>query len=377
MTDSYTRCRNKLIYSAYAHVLKPLFFRSDPEAIHDRMTKVGARLGRHSWGRAITGGLFDYQNDMLRQNILGLEFKNPIGLSAGFDKNAELTDILPSVGFGFAEAGSITGESCEGNPKPRLWRLPASQSLVVYYGLKNDGCEAIAARLKDKHARRPFAIPVGISVAMTNCSANLETGHAVADFVKAFRVMEPYASYITVNVSCPNIQAGKPFTEPDKLERLLSALDPIPTTKPVFIKLSPDLSHAEIDRILEVARPHRVQGIITTNLTKNRDNPRILDADVPKVGGLSGKVVQEGADDALAYIYKKEGKRFLFIGSGGVFTAEDAYKKIRLGASLVQLITGMIYEGPQVVGEINRGLVALLKRDGFANMSQAIGVDNC
>jgi dihydroorotate dehydrogenase len=372
MNETATYLRNKITHGLYKHVLKPVFFLNDPETVHDRMTKVGQRLGRHSTGRMLTRGLFGYENASLEQNILGINFKNPIGLSAGFDKNAELTDILPSVGFGFAEVGSITGEVCGGNPKPRLWRLPKSKSLAVYYGLKNDGCEAIAKRLLDKH----FDIPIGMSVAMTNREANLDLVSAVNDFAKAFKVMEPLASYITVNISCPNTSSGQPFIIPENLEKLFETLDKIPTKKPIFIKLSPDLSQAELDNILSVAEKHRIDGIICTNLTKKRDNPNIIDTNLPKVGGLSGKVVQDLSDNKLAYIYKKTDKRFILIGCGGVFNAEDAYKKIRLGASLIQMITGMIFEGPQVISDINQGLVKLLKRDGFKDISEAIGVDN-
>ncbi len=373
MNETVAFYRNKLTHSIYKYLLKPVFFRNDPEFIHDKMTSVGITLGRFRLGRVATKALFRYENPVLEQKILGISFKNPIGLSAGFDKNAQLTDILPSVGFGFAEMGSITGKQCAGNPKPRLWRLPNSKSLAVYYGLKNDGCEVISKRLQGKH----FSIPIGMSVAMTNCEDNLILKNAVKDYAKAFKFMEPLSDYITVNISCPNTHGGQPFIVPHKLDYLFDVLDEIPTKKPVFIKLSPDMSRSELDALLDVARAHRVQGIICTNLTKKRDNPKILDKDIPEKGGLSGKVVQELSDEVLTYIYKKEGKRFILVGCGGVFTAEDAYKKIRLGASLIQMITGMIFEGPQVISEINQGLTKLLKRDGFNNIQQAIGVDNC
>ncbi len=371
MSESFVSYRNKITHRLYKNVLKPVFFHNDPEYVHDRMARLGSMLGRHFLAQKMTGMLFDYQNPILKQEVAGIAFRNPIGLSAGFDKNAELADILPSVGFGFIEVGSITGKPCTGNPKPRLWRLPESKSLVVYYGLKNDGCEAIASRLHGKH----FSIPVGVSVAMTNCSENCILKNAIADYAKAFLTMEPFADYITVNISCPNTLGGQPFIQPHKLDYLFDILDGIPTQKPVFIKLSPDMSEPELDSLLAVAKSHRIHGIICTNLTKKRDNPKILDGDVPQKGGLSGKVVEGLSDGLLSYIYRKEGKRFALIGSGGVFTAEDAYRKIRLGASLVQIITGMIFEGPQVISEINQGLVVLLKRDGFKNISEAIGAD--
>ncbi|MEK7586572.1 MAG: quinone-dependent dihydroorotate dehydrogenase, partial [Patescibacteria group bacterium] len=275
----------------------------------------------------------------------------------------------PAVGFGFAEVGSITGEPCAGNPKPRLWRLPQSRALVVYYGLKNDGCEVVAKKLRNKK----FAFPLGVSVAMTNCQENSVLENGIKDFAKAFKVMEPMADYLTVNISCPNTAGGQPFTEPKNLEALFLALDKISTVKPIFIKFSPDLSCEQLDALLEVARHHRIHGIICANLTKKRENQNIIDTMVPAKGGISGLAMRDLADEMLAYLYQKAGKHFTLIGCGGIFTAEDAYKKIRLGASLVQMITGMIFEGPQVISEINRGLVKLLKRDGYKNLSEAVG----
>jgi dihydroorotate dehydrogenase len=372
MNEQTIYYRNKFLHRAYTKLLKPFFFRKDPETVHDHMIRFGKMLGKTRAGTMLTGALFNYKNKVLKQEILGITFENPIGLSAGFDKNAELTSIIPSVGFGFAEVGSITGYPCSGNPKPRLWRLKASQSLVVYYGLKNDGARTISDRLKKKK----FRIPVGISVAMTNIPDNADLQKGIDDYAKAFRTMEPIASYLTVNISCPNTHGGQPFTIPDRLDSLLTVLDTIPTNKPIFIKLSPDLSHDDLNTILEIAQRHRIDGIVCSNLTKRRTNPKIFDKDVPDVGGLSGKIVQDLADDMLSYIYKKYGTRFVLIGSGGVSSAEDAYKKIRLGASLIQMITGMIYEGPQVISDINQGLVRLLKRDGFLSINDAIGVDS-
>lgn len=368
-----TTYRNKVLHGLYKQVLKPVFFKRDPEVVHDKMVRAGKVLGRHSATRWITKQFFGYSNPILAQEVLGVHFKNPIGLSAGFDKNAELVDILPSVGFGFAEVGSITGEICEGNAKPRLWRLPKSHGLVVYYGLKNDGCEVIAERLSGKK----YQIPIGVSVAMTNCEATADIDVGIKDFAKAFTIMERHGSYITINISCPNTVSGQPFIDPGNLEKLLATLDAIPTEKPIFIKLSPDLTEINLDAILAVSRAHRVHGIICANLTKKRDNPQLFDATIPEKGGISGAVVQDMADQMLSYIYKKEGARFVLVGCGGVFTAEDAYKKIRLGASLIQMITGMIFEGPQVISEINRGLVTLLTRDGFTNIRDAVGVDSC
>ncbi len=355
----------------YQHIAKPFFFRRDPEAVHDRICAVGKQLGRFAVTRSLVRTFFCYQNPMLVQTIRGIRFPNPIGLTAGFDKNAELTQIMPAVGFGFEEIGSVTGEPCEGNPKPRLWRLPKSKGLVVYYGLKNDGCEAIASRLRG----RQFEIPIGTSIARTNNPETVPIEAGVADYVKAFRAFVDIGAYFTLNVSCPNTCGGEPFTMPDRLEQLLAALDPIHTCKPVFLKLPADLAHEELDELMAVAGRHRVHGLIISNLTKRRDRPTIDQTEIQGLdkGGISGRPMFDPSNDLIAHAYRRINRHFILIGSGGVFSAEDAYKKIQCGASFVQLATGMIFEGPQLIGHINRGLVRLLKRDGFSSVSQAVG----
>lgn len=355
----------------YKRVLKPMFFLRDPENVHDGMTAVGKFLGSYNALRKLTSSFFKYEHPSLEQVVAGISFKNPIGLAAGFDKNAELTQIMPSVGFGFEEVGSITGEPCPGNPRPRLWRMKKSQSLMVYYGLKNDGCESIRSRIKDLR----FRIPIGISIAKTNSKETVEEEKGIKDYLKAYRtfVEAGIGDYFTVNISCPNTFGGEPFTTPEKLDRLLSALRQIPNPKPVFIKMPAEISDETLDGLIEVARKHKITGFISTNLAKSRQNEAIKDGVVPVNGGMSGKVVQKLSDKQIEYIYKKCGKEFVIIGCGGVFTALDAYRKIKLGASLIQLITGMVYLGPQVIKEINQGLVDLLKADGFSNISEAVG----
>ena len=368
--------KNKFFDYTYAHILKPVFFMQDPEFVHDRMTSVGKMLGGFVLTRKLTSGLFNYQNPMLEQTVLGIKFKNPVGLAAGFDKDAQLTKILPSVGFGFEEIGSITGERCEGNPKPRLWRLPKSKSLIVYYGLKNDGAEAISKRLQSAK----FAFPIGVSVAKTNCKETVDTEAGIADYVKAYKSFQNIGDYYTINISCPNAFGGQPFSDPQKLERLLQEISKLPKTKPIFLKMPPDISHEQIDAIISLAGKYKIDGFVCANLVKNKENyfnkENLVDVLPTDKGGFGGKIAQGPSDEMIKYIYKKTGGKFVIVGLGGIFNAEDAYRKIRLGASLVQLITGMIFEGPQLIGEINRGLVELLQKDGFKNISEAIGVDN-
>lgn len=372
MNNTIISARNKFFHFGYTKLLKKIFFRLDPEKVHDHMTRNGVMLGSNPLTRSLTSLMFSYKNPVLEQDILGIHFPNPIGLAAGFDKNAQLVDILPSVGFGFAEVGSITGEPCEGNPKPRLWRLPKSKSLVVYYGLKNDGSEVLANKLSGKD----FRIPIGISVAKTNNKETIDTQKGLADYAKAYRAFADIGAYTTINISCPNAFGGEPFTDPSKLDLLLSEIDKIPTKKPIFLKISPDLQKDSVDEIIEVCNRHLIHGFICANLTKNRSNPKIKDSEVPEKGGISGKVQEDLANDLIRYVYQKTRGEYIIIGCGGVSSAEDAYKKIKSGASLIQMITGMIFEGPQIVSEINRGLVSLLKDDGYANISDAIGTAN-
>ncbi|HBO99834.1 MAG: Dihydroorotate dehydrogenase 2 [Candidatus Uhrbacteria bacterium GW2011_GWF2_41_16] len=357
----------------YLYVAKPFFFQQDPEKVHDNMTRFGKMLGHYSFTRKATSFLYQYKHPALEQNILGIHFSNPIGLTAGFDKDAHLTRILPYVGFGFEEIGSVTGEPCLGNPKPRLWRLPKSKGLVVYYGLKNDGAEAIVARLK----KETFGFPIGISVAKTNNPSTVETDAGIADYIKAMKtfVEADIGDYFTVNVSCPNAYGGEPFSTPERLDLLLEALDKVETKKPIFVKLSADTDFEKIDKMVEVTDRHRVHGFVLTNLTKNRQNPLIRPNEIAGIekGGMSGKPIFDLSNHLISHLYQSKGDRYVIMGSGGVFSAEDAYEKICLGASLIQLVTGMIFEGPQLIGEINQGLVGLLERDGFTSIHEAIG----
>ncbi|MDP2927007.1 MAG: quinone-dependent dihydroorotate dehydrogenase [bacterium] len=371
MNNLTIAARNKLFHLFYANILRPIYFRRDPEEVHNTMTRVGEFLGRFAITRKITSLSFSFTHPTLEQNLLGIYFPNPVGLAAGFDKDALLTDILPCVGFGFAEVGSITGEPCPGNPKPRLWRLKESRALVVYYGLKNEGCEKIADRLRSKK----FKIPLGTSIAKTNSPVTVETEAGINDYLRAFCQLVDIGDYFTINISCPNAFGGEPFTEPDRLDRLLSAIDAISTKKPIFLKMSPDLSEKQIDAILQVCENHRIHGFICGNLTKKRGAPKIYDKMVPEKGGLSGKPTEELSNAQIRFIYRKTGAKYIIIGCGGIFSAADAYTKIKAGASLLQLITGMIFEGPQLIGEINRGLVQFLKRDGFHNIREARGTE--
>lgn len=298
-----------VIGKSYRKVLKPIFFKFDPENVHDRMSDFGKILGKFPISRFVTKKIFSYEDPILTQKILGIEFKNPIGLSAGFDKNAKLINILPEIGFGFMEIGSITYNPYEGNPRPRLIRLPKSKGLVVYYGLMNDGVKVITQRIKKMYTNKGV---LGLSIAKTNAEYTSKEEEGIVDYYNCLKYAEenPVAKYYTINISCPNTFGGEPFTTPDKLEKLLNKLDQIKVQKPIFIKMPINLSIEEFDELLQVCLKHNVQGVIIGNLTKVRDADLIKDplSDDAK-GGISGKPTESLNNELISYTYKKYGNK--------------------------------------------------------------------
>lgn len=370
-----TKLRNTIISFLYENLLRRIFFKLDPEKMHDWTIYLGRILGNNILLRKVTALCFSFSDPILKQNIAGISFENPIGLAAGFDKNAQLIKIMPSVGFGFMEVGSFTGQSCLGNPRPRLWRLTKSQGLVVNYGLKNDGAKIISQRLVNQSSK----IPLGINIGKTNSPDTVEVRKGINDYLKGIQAFLNIGDYLTINISCPNAYGGESFTEPDSLNLLLEQVDKLNIKKPIFLKMAPDLPWGQVDKIIELANQYRLTGFICSNLSKDRNSSKIFPEEISKIpqgiGSISGKSVEQSANEQIAYICQKTRGQKVIIGCGGVFSAEDAYKKIKLGASLIQLITGMIFKGPQVISQINLGLSQLLKRDGFESVSQAIGVD--
>jgi dihydroorotate dehydrogenase len=357
----------------YEKVLKPILFRFDPERVHDFFVAVGQLLGSNPFTRWVVAASCDYEHPSLATRVAGIDFKNPIGLGAGFDKDIRLTKIMPAVGFGFMEVGAITQFSYEGNDGLRLARLPDDKALIVYYGLKNHGAEAIEKKLK----RLDFAFPVGINIAKTN-RADIKGDGSVEDYVATYRRLAHYFSYVTLNVSCPNAQDGVLFQDPAMLDSLLAALSKEAKVRPVFLKISVHLSMDEVDAIIAVVEKyHIVDGFVLGNLSKDRSilhlrSPQEKLDSIP-AGGISGAPVRRLSTEMIRHIYKKTGGKYILIGLGGVFTAEDAYEKIKAGASLVQLVTGLIYGGPMAIKRINKGLVKLLARDGYATIADAVG----
>lgn len=357
----------------YRNFLKKVFFKFDPEDVHDLMLSAGYFLGRYRITRFLTRFFFDFQHQSLSQEILGLKFRSPVGLSAGFDKNAKLVDILPEVGFGFMELGSVTAEPYEGNPKPRLFRLPKSKALVVYFGLMNVGVNKFIQRLR-KFAQKKSI--VGISVAKTNCTRTSNQKEGILDYVESLKILERenIGDYYTINISCPNTFGGEPFTTEQSLNELLTEIDKLKIRKPVFVKMPINLEMTEFDKLLDIIVKFNLAGVVIGNLTKVRDSNLIKD-EIPDhiKGGISGLPTQTLCNDLILHTHRRFGDKLIIIGVGGIFSAEDAFEKIRRGASLVQLITGMIFQGPQLIGEINFGLTQLLKKSGYSSIREAIG----
>jgi len=356
----------------YRWFFRPYFFKRDPEDVHDLVLGWGKKLGKNRVLRWLVKLSFGYSHKALEQKILGIYFKNPIGLAAGFDKNSEIVDVLGSLGFGFGEVGSVTGRPCLGNVRPRLWRLVKEKSLLVYYGLKNDGAVAVCSRLRGSKTE----VPVGISVAKTNSRETVDLEAGVSDYLSGFKECLDVGEYIAINISCPNAFGGQPFHDTESFKALFAEIDRVEMSKPVLVKISPDLSSEAVDKIIELSRNYKIDGFVVSNLTKRLEVSDEVGEGIPERGGIGGKLLEGRANELISYIYGRVKDEFIIIGCGGVDSAEGAYEKIKRGASLVQLITGMIYEGPQLIGSINEGLVRLLKKDGYKSISEAVGADN-
>lgn len=364
-----TLCR-ALGHGVYVKIVKPIMFRYPPDTVHKNVAKMAARAQRFSLVRGLTSAMWRHKSPVLAQVIHGKQFVNPVGLSAGFDKNVELEPLMERLGFGFVTAGSVTGYRCEGNTKPWFHRLPKDKSLVVNAGLPNAGSSAVARRLSRDALVARRTVPLVISVARTNRPESSTDAEAIADYVLAIKNLRLYADIIELNISCPNTYGGEPFTEPKRLGRLLDAVATLKLAQPIFVKMPSNLPWSEYCALLDSIVEHGIEGVTVSNLRKDRVG---IELDSSVKGNLSGKPTQELSDNLIRKTYMKYGEKLTIIGVGGIFTAEDAYTKIKNGASLVALITGLIYEGPQLPGDINYGIERLLKADGYTHISQAIG----
>ena len=368
-----------IVRVVYIHVIKPVMFLAAPDGVHARMISVFNFVGGMSWCRWLIRFVFMRPvPSSLRQTYHGINFDNPVGLSAGLDKNGEIMPVIASLGFGFGTVGSVTASPCAGNPKPWFYRLPKSQSLVVNAGLANQGSAAVIKRIRGYEKPIIERFPVVLSVAKTNSRKVVSVQAGIDDYVTTVKraSSEPNISMIELNISCPNTYGGEPFTNAHDLDQLLAAVDAIHANKPIFVKMPSDLVWAKFKRLLDVIVQHQIAGVTISNLAKDRRQMELQD-DLPDTvrGNLSGRPTRDISNELIRRTYLQYGNQLTIIGVGGIFTAEDAYLKIKLGASLVELVTGMIFRGPQLAAEIDYNLTSLLKRDGYEHISQAIGGD--
>lgn len=337
----------------YRHALKPVLFRFDPELVHDAFTAVGAELGRHAVTRRLLARVYDHRGPDVSKVVDGVRYRTPVLLAAGFDYNARLTRVLPSLGFGGAEVGSVTARPCPGNPRPRLTRLPRSRSILVNKGLRNDGVDAIIARLR-REPRSPDFV-VGVSIARTNDALAATLAAGIDDYVYSLgRLVDAgIGDYYTLNISCPNAFGGETFTEPGKLEPLLAAVAGVACPRPMYVKLPINLPWDQLSELLSLIDRHRLHGVVLGNLNKRYDALAHRDeAPASYRGGVSGEPCAELSTQLVRRTRRAYGRRFTILGTGGILSPEAGLDKLAAGADLIQLITGMIYEGPSLVADI-------------------------
>jgi len=362
--------------SIYSRFIRPLFFCFDAECMHKAAIRSAALTGAMPPIRAIVSSLCWFSDPTLETEVAGIKFPNPVGLAAGYDKDGIGVRGLYALGFGHVEIGSVSYDFSPGNPKPRLFRLPLDHAIVVNYGLQSQGAEVVAARLRNTERVRPL----GINIVKTNRGQNAPVEDAeeiIDDYARSASILKDLGDYLCLNLSCPNTRDGGDFFgEGSHVNQLLTALSDLDIRCPFFLKVSPLGGVQRIEALLEAVDGFNLVSGFIFNLSPGKpDNlitPRhLLDA-MP--GAVSGKPVEAFLNSCISEMYARMDRgRYHIIGSGGVSTAEDAYRKIQLGASLVQVLTGLVYEGPFAVKRINKGLCRLLKRDGFKHIAEAVG----
>ncbi len=335
----------------YKLLIRPFLFLFSPESIHHftfRFIKVAFAI---PFVKGIVAALYTPKNPKLEREVFGIKFPNPVGLAAGFDKDAKLFDELSAFGFGFIEIGTLTPKPQPGNDKPRLFRLPEDSGLINRMGFNNEGADAAVERLKkNKHD-----VIIGGNIGKNKLTPN---ENALDDYVYCFNTLFDYVHYFVVNVSSPNTPGLRDLQEKEPLTSLLSELQKLnnarPKPKPILLKIAPDLTNSQLDDIIDIVRDTKIAGVIATNTTISRDN---LTSDIQLLtsigaGGLSGLPVRERSTEVIKYLSEKSKKAFPIIGVGGIHSPDDAIEKLNAGATLVQLYTGFIYEGPGLVKKI-------------------------
>ncbi|MFC3436315.1 quinone-dependent dihydroorotate dehydrogenase [Nocardia seriolae] len=354
----------------YALLLK-VMFRLQPETIHHLVFAAMTLATRFTPGRKLTGALLVDPDPILRTRVFGVDFPAPVGLAAGFDKNASGVDAWGPLGFGYAEIGTVTAQAQPGNPAPRLFRLPADRALINRMGFNNLGAAAAAEHLAD---RLPGGVPIGANIGKTKV---VEPEDAAGDYAISAKLLGPLADFMVVNVSSPNTPGLRDLQAVTSLRPILQAvLDEV--SVPVLVKIAPDLSDEDIDAVADLAVELGLAGIVATNTTIRRDGLNTPAAEVEPIGagGLSGPPVADRSLEVLRRLYARVGDKLVLISVGGIETADQAWERILAGASLLQGYTGFIYGGPLWAKHIHQGLAAKLRAHGYSNLSEAVGAEH-
>lgn len=359
----------------YKHLAKPALFRMDPEKAHHLTIDGLHAVGRFKPGRWLLRAMWGVPvYPELESELWGIRFPNPVGLAAGLDKNAKAVPGFCSIGFGFMEVGTVTPKPQQGNELPRLFRLPEDSALINRMGFNNVGIDGMKLHLRNAAAR---TVPLAINIGKNKTTPN---ERAEEDYRACIQALYGYGDFFVVNISSPNTPDLRNLQHGDELSRLLAAVkDEIGKQharfggrqKPVLVKIAPDLSGEEVEYMAETIASSGVSGIIASNTTIARDG--LTHAHRSEAGGLSGRPLTARSTELISRLYRLTQGRLPIIGSGGIFTADDAYEKIRAGASLVEVYTALIYEGPGLLRRLNEGLRQRLQRDGFRHLSEAIG----
>lgn len=361
----------------YRNIGKPVFFKMDPEKAHHLVVGGMERAAMLPGAGTAMRGMYGVKETAdLAVDLFGLHFPTPVGLAAGLDKNARAVKGFSSIGFGFMEVGTVTPKGQPGNELPRLFRLPPDEALINRMGFNNEGAEAMARRLSALKERR---IPVAVNIGKNKITPNEE---AHRDYETCIRELFPYGDFFVVNISSPNTPDLRSLQHGSELSSLLEAVMGEMNRqaqvhrggKPILVKIAPDVSDTELEFMVDTISRSGVSGIIATNTTLSREG--LNHPNAREAGGLSGKPLRERSTEIVSRIYRQTGGTLPIIGSGGIFTARDAYDKIRAGASLVEIYTALIYEGPEVNRRLHAGLRELLKRDGYGHISEAVGADH-
>ncbi|MFD1553189.1 dihydroorotate dehydrogenase (quinone) [Putridiphycobacter roseus] len=342
----------------YKAIIRPILFAFDPEKIHHFTFGFIKFVHKIPFVSSILSRVYTVKDKKLEQNLFGLNFKNPVGLAAGFDKNGELFNELSAFGFGFIEVGTVTPVAQEGNPKKRLFRLKEDRGLINRMGFNNKGVDALVERLKNRKTDTIIGGNIGKNT-------QSDSDQYIEDYKQTFEKLHDVVDYFVVNISCPNVGSMAKLQDKDFILELLNALQAINHSKkkqkPILLKIAPDLNDQQLDEIIEVVLAAKIQGVIASNTSTNRADLKMSEAELDKIGngGLSGQPVKDRSTKVIAYLAKNSNHAFPIIGVGGIHSAKDAIEKIKAGASLVQVYTGFIYEGPKLVKSINKEIAKL------------------